>query len=436
MAWNAAARKAAPSMPESRCQIQLDMQLDPSSSKLLDELTATLRTAMASAASDRKTLLQKQEALVRENLDLEESNRRVSEEINALKAQLQEPRPPPPVHGNYVSDVAAEPVVADRGFVLERSIKIHDAPVHSVVMGPNSNFFATASWDATVRFYDFACEEVVKTFGKATPPGTDSAPGDMKGLYSVALAKTDSRILGCTSCDKNVYLWNCETNENFKVLKGHEDEVNGIDFHCEQQVMCTASDDKTAIIWDFMEGTVLRKLDKHTNAVYGATFLGKENQYLLATCCFDQKTRIFDLRDKKIVAEVNGHSDDVIGIDYSSEIGSLATGSDDGLVLVWDTRTWTQREQLNTKLLPGLESNEVKRVRWSKSGHQLAAACSSGCVLVYDMKNNGTPGAPTKLDGHTDCVFDVSWGTCPRTGAALLVSASHDHSCRYWRKAA
>jgi len=41
-------------------------------------------------------------------------------------------------------------------------------------------------------------------------------------------------------------------------MKGHSDEVNSIDFHCSQQVMCTASDDSKCIIWDFQEGIVLR----------------------------------------------------------------------------------------------------------------------------------------------------------------------------------
>ena len=61
-------------------------------------------------------------------------------------------------------------------------------------------------------------------------------------------------------------------------------EVNGIDFHVSQQVMCSASDDMKVIIWDFQEGITLRTLDKHTKAVYGCIFLGQENQFLLATC--------------------------------------------------------------------------------------------------------------------------------------------------------
>lgn len=417
--------------------MQMDTNLDPSSSRLLDDLTATLRRSMSSASAERKSLLERKMELSRANQNLEDENRKLMLEIDSLKAGLAAPMQS--INASQAS-VGHRETDLPPGFFLNRTIKIHDAPVHSVVMNPDSTCFATASWDATVRFYDFALCSVSKTFGTSNTGDTPSGGDAMAGLYSLAFAKTQPKILGCTSCDKNVYLWDCDKNEKVRTLIGHTDEVNGIDFHSFQNVMCTVSDDKTAIIWDFMEGIVLRKLDKHDNAVYGATFLGhrEENQYLVATCCFDKKTRIFDLRNKKVVATLVNHTDDVIGIDFSPALSMLATGSDDGLIITYDARTWTQQHTINTRKVPGLNENpnEVKRVRFSNSGTQLAAGCSSGCVLVYDIahQSNADP-RPEKLDGHTDCVFDVAWGTCQSTGQVMLVTASHDHSCRYWQVA-
>lgn len=433
-------------MQTSRYEVQVSENLDATSKKLLDDITASIKASMSTACKERSLLIEKHEGLKRENLSLEESNQKLSEEVRSLKSQLAgSGRSVPQVDQALPHGMAERthpaPAVSDSAasdFVLERSMTLHQAPVHSVTIHENGDHFATASWDATVRFYNFEEQRVVQTFGsEKVAGGSPGNPGEMAGLYSVAFAKTAPNILGCTSCDKNVYLWNCDTGQNVRVLEGHKDEVNGIDFHVQQQVMCTASDDKQVLIWDFMEGLQLRKLDKHTNAVYGATFLGKEHQYLVATCCFDKITRIFDIRRNNLVAEVKGHTDDVIGIDYCPKYQLLATGSDDGLVVIWDVKNgWKKHREINTREpmpgQPGLDANEVKRVRWSNSGRYIAAACSSQCVLVYDINNESAP--PIKLGGHSDCVFDVSWGTCPRTGVNMLVSASHDHSCRYWKQ--
>merc|ERR1719436_1804198 len=209
-------------------------------------------------------------------------------------------------------------------------------------MGWQNDMIATASWDATVKLYDLKSEEVVTTLGDVE--ALDE--GKMGGLYAVAFAKTMPEYLACASADKSIYLWNCQTGKLNAKLLGHNDEVNGIDFHSSQTVMASASDDCKCIIWDFQEGITLRQLDKHTKAVYGCVFLGQENQYLLSTCCFDQKTRLFDMRDKMIVAMLQRHSDDVIGIDYCSPKQLLATGSDDGCIGIWDTRTWKLQQMI------------------------------------------------------------------------------------------
>lgn len=177
---------------------------------------------------------------------------------------------------------------------------------------------------------------------------------------------------------------------------------------------------------------MLRTLDKHTDAVYGCVFLGQENQFLVATCCFDKNTRIFDMRDKSVVACLQMHDDDVIGIDYSPSKFLLATGSDDGKIGIWDSRQWRQQVTIDTAAQVDAD-NEVKRVAFSPNGQWLAAACSSGKVLVYDIDNNGKE--ICQLGGHTDCVFDVTWGVDPVTNKKLLVSASHDATCNYWQEA-
>ncbi|CAK0827124.1 unnamed protein product [Prorocentrum cordatum] len=152
--------------------------------------------------------------------------------------------------------------------------------------------------------------------GAAANAGRDSANAAVAGSPFCRigeLAAVTDDILGCTSCDKNVYLWKHTTGELLKKLTGHSNEVNGIDFHCTQQVMASASDDKSCLIWDFAEAIQLRTLDKHTEAVYGCKFLGQEMQFNIATCCFDRSTRIFDMRDKSVSACLQLHNDDVIG---------------------------------------------------------------------------------------------------------------------------
>jgi WD40 repeat protein len=363
-------------------------------------------------AKDQQELKRRAEALERENSELKQQQAKLQA---ALVAQP-------------VSDVGAHPSAASSQ-VLEdgsgplhfiRSFKIHDAPVHSVTMGKGSDVVGTASWDARCKLYNLKSGQVVKTLG--------DPDGKMSGLYCVAFAKTSDDIIACSSCDGNVYVWNHETSSLGTTLSGHSDEVNSLDFHAHQQVLATASDDCKCIIWDWQEGMQLRSLETHFKAVYGCTFFGPENEFLVATTCFDQNTRVFDMRDRSVVAMLKLHTDDIIGISYCSSKRLLATGADDGTIGMWDIRNWKMVSKIETKEASKGE-NEVKRVAFSHNGAWLAAGCSSGQVLVYDVDSTRSVSV---LDGHTDCCFDVAWGTDPVSNDTMLVSASHDHTSRFW----
>merc|ERR1712194_299178 len=102
-------------------------------------------------------------------------------------------------------------------------------------------------------------------------------------------------------------------------------------------------------------------------------------------------------------------------------------------MILWDSRTWTPQQTITVKpsKTSGDSQNEVKRVAFSLDGKYLAGACSQGSVQVYDLSGASATFA-AELGGHTDCTFDVSWGVCPKTRNNILVSASHDKTCRYW----
>lgn len=403
---------------EFRCE-----DLDEEHHDHMHSMLETWKQSYSRMAEDQKRLKDGIEALETENEEYRIANERLERQLAQRGAT---PADPPPYHepaGQGIVDVPS----AESGFILERQMKdLHTEPVHSVAMYKDSKMVATASWDRTIKCYELATGVTQRTLG-----GTPDC--EMHGLYSVAFAKTQDDILGCTSCDKNVYLWKHTTGELLKKLTGHSNEVNGIDFHCTQQVMASASDDKSCLIWDFAEAIQLRTLDKHTEAVYGCKFLGQEMQFNIATCCFDRSTRIFDMRDRSVSACLQLHNDDVIGLDFSPTRGLLATGSDDGKIGIWDSRTWKPQLTIDTKAHVS-QDNEVKRVAFSPNGQFLAAACSSGKVLVYDILEAGGKEI-CQLGGHTDCVFDICWGIDPMTNKKMLVSASHDFTCNFWKEA-
>src|SRR5262249_58753243 len=74
----------------------------------------------------------------------------------------------------------------------------------------------------------------------------------------------------------------------------------------------------------------------------------------------------------------SGDGDGVSAVAFAPDAGSLASGSRDGVVKVWDTRTGRE-----TRTLRG-HSEQVRGVAFSPDGTRLASADQDGTVRVWD----------------------------------------------------
>lgn len=435
------------------CEISADEPLDQKTKEVFDGVLRSIEAAVDHQSSEVDQLRRQCQEMTAANGNqtqectaLEAECARLRSTLTALQA-TQRQADSTMKQGSSEGTINDVSPNQDHPYKLEDQVRMGDqnGQVHGVAL--QGSLMASASWNGEIQLYDVARKKNVRTLKqyKLSSPNGTHEQGEMKGLYSVGFAKTPNHdhILCCTSSDYSVYVWNHQTGELLRKLVGHENEVNGIDFHEAQQVICTASDDKQAILWDFGEGVKLRTLTDHKAEVYGCTFLGKEHQYKVATCCFDKFTRIFDMRDKKCIAKLGGpsfHTDDVIGVDYSSRANTLATGSDDGKIIIWDLRNISTSQPEANQTLQTIstrndlhdEDTEVKRVAFSPDGERLAAGVSSGQVLVYKYGGNNL-GIHGILSGHSECVFDVAWGQIPN-GRRVIASASHDMSSRVWQE--
>jgi WD40 repeat protein len=118
-------------------------------------------------------------------------------------------------------------------------------------------------------------------------------------------------------------------------------------------------------------------------------------------------------------ATVTGHTDDVHSVTYAPDGATLATGSKDGTVGLWNAATG---EALAT--LRG-HGSEVNRVAFSPDGRTLASASDDGTVKLWEV---ATRREQATLTGHQGEVIAVAFAPDGR----LLASAGQDRLIRLW----
>lgn len=139
----------------------------------------------------------------------------------------------------------------------------------------------------------------------------------------------------------------------------------------------------------------------------------------LASGSNDQTIRIWDATTGAERLCFRGHAGPVKNVCWSPDGSALVSGSDDGTVRVWDAATGIER-----RCLTGHEG-PVRSVAWSPEGSLLASGGNDCTVRVWDA---ATGAERHCLRRHEKLVLSVSWA--PRGEA--LASGSYDCTLRVW----
>jgi len=121
------------------------------------------------------------------------------------------------------------------------------------------------------------------------------------------------------------------------------------------------------------------------------------------------------------VMTLTGHSGPVLSVSYSGDGRLLASGSKDGSVRVWDTRTG---EEARAPFLG--DNGSVLTVDFAQSNRWVASGTQSGVVCVWSITSNQA--SHRRLNGHSDSVNCVKFSP----DGFRLASTSEDRSLCIW----
>ena len=99
-----------------------------------------------------------------------------------------------------------------------------------------------------------------------------SLKGHTRAVASCKFSPGDGRLLCTASADQTARIWETETGVEALVLKGHSQGLSDASWSPDGRYIATASDDTTLKLWDAGTGKCLRTLTGHTNFALCCSF--------------------------------------------------------------------------------------------------------------------------------------------------------------------
>jgi WD40 repeat protein len=126
-----------------------------------------------------------------------------------------------------------------------------------------------------------------------------------------------------------------------------------------------------------------------------------------------------------LIRVINGHSMAVASVAYSPDGTTIASGSWDETIRLWDAETGEAK--LGGKVLKGHTGN-VNSVAFSPDGRTIVSGSYDKTIRLWDAETGDAKWDGRALTGHTDFVFTVAVSNDGR----MIASGSWDKTIRLW----
>ncbi|KAJ1857220.1 substrate-specific activator of APC-dependent proteolysis [Coemansia sp. RSA 638] len=227
------------------------------------------------------------------------------------------------------------------------------------------------------------------------------APG-IRDDYYLNLMDWASSDRVAVALDTAVYIWDAATSTTTELCDvGTGDWVTSVGWAENGKHLAVGLNSGTVQIWDANRSRRIRTLAGHVRRVGAVHWNGS----VVSTASRDKRILNFDtrMRQNALVSTYYGHSQEVCGVRWSPCGTQLASGGNDNLLLVWDTRftPLDARASVHPDISPGprgfrrplfrLTAHEaaVKALAWSPAQSMVLASGGGSddrCIRVWDTR--------------------------------------------------
>jgi platelet-activating factor acetylhydrolase IB subunit alpha len=211
---------------------------------------------------------------------------------------------------------------------------------------------------------------------------------------------------------KSPYEWIPRPPEKFN-LEGHRAPVTRVIFHPIYSILASCSEDSTIKLWDYESGNFERSLKGHTDVVQDICF-EQTNGKLLCSCSADMSIKLWDFQETyTCLKTLQGHDHNVSSVVFTPSGDHVISSSRDKTIKIWEVATG-----YCIRTLTG-HRDWVRQVRIYIDGSLMASCSNDQSIFVWQIStsslqsNNSSSGnvecRHVELRGHEHVVECIAW---------------------------
>jgi len=209
------------------------------------------------------------------------------------------------------------------------------------------------------------------------------------------------------------------TGESVRRWRGHDIDINDVEFSDDGVLLATAGDDGALRVWDVASGDLVAETVDAGVEVWSPSF-SSDGSLLAAASDDGHWVKVLDVARDRVISTVTVE-EDALAVAISPDGSKLAVGTEATPdISVHDVASGDELRVLRGgEDIPGA-------VAWSPDGRRIAATNYDGTARIWDAR---TGALESTLFGHVHGVRDVAWAR----DSSHVVTGSFDGTTKVWR---
>ncbi|MEH1951304.1 MAG: serine/threonine-protein kinase [Nostoc sp.] len=243
--------------------------------------------------------------------------------------------------------------------------------------------------------------------------------GTLSSVNALAISP-DGHTLVSGSDDKNIKLWDLNTQRVLASLSGHSQAVKSVTFSPDGQILATASDDKTIKLWQVETLKEISTLLGHSHAVKSVAF--SPDGQILASGSWDKTVKLWDVNTGREICTITGHQLQVNSVAFSPQGQLLASASYDRTIRLWQIPT--RGRGAGSRGQGDMNNAELKNYPQGAENISLFPLPPA----PYPVENRPCYSLLSTLSGHAWAVLTVAFSP----DGQILATGSDDNTIKLW----
>jgi serine/threonine-protein kinase len=243
------------------------------------------------------------------------------------------------------------------------------SPVNAVCFVDGGKAVATGSWDGKVAFTDVG-------------PGPEQLTLSFPGRIFALAASPDGKTIAAVGDEGVIHVYDIATRRQVATLKGHANAVESLDFSPDGKLLASAGN-LTVRIWDTSTWQETGRRLHHSPRMLCVRFspdgkllaISDGNPEIRHDVHMPCSVELWDVAfrpgaSRTEVRKLEGHTNSIFALAFSPDGKTLASGSMDQTVKLWNVATGTLRETI----VPGETGTSSAIATWQTIGNVSAAS--------------------------------------------------------------